>query len=401
MYFLICVIGLALFSCDGSSGNESREDKTPPQVPSFKEGHVGDGFIQLDWEAVDDDDLAKYLIEQSSDNSTFGLIAEVNASDSSYTVTSLMNGTAYYFRIQSMDLKGNKSNYSATLMKSPIDNIAPDAVTQVTVSYGNGFIKLEWAFVAAADVVSYIVEQSTDAQNFAEVGRVSGSVNEYNVSSLQNGTTYYYRIIAVDGANNESLSSSVYNATPSDGSSEYMLGKDNFLQGNYTQAIQEFSTIIDNDLDTKDKALTGRGWSYLYRADGQSNSSDVDLAIADFNSSLDDNDSKAGMAVVMLLKDDGESSYQSSSSNADAISNLASYQHDFIAKVDQRYIRLHGAFAYFFLNNYEKVKEYLDLVEPSVSHSIDPLDLIADLQRLTDEINNPSTKFIRQKLLRF
>ena len=95
------------------------------------------------------------------------------------------------------------------------DTTPPAAPSSLTGTSGDGVITLEWNAPSDNDLDGYLVYRSGSAFSDASgAQRVSGDAPieqpVYDDTEVENGTTYYYRVAAVDEAGNESdLSSSV------------------------------------------------------------------------------------------------------------------------------------------------------------------------------------------------
>ncbi len=91
----------------------------------------------------------------------------------------------------------------------PIPTTAPSAPASVSIaSVTSTTVNLTWAKAATAS--GYQVQRSTDGINFLSIGTV-GEVTSYTDSAgLSPGTTYYYRVIAINliGASNPSVATS-------------------------------------------------------------------------------------------------------------------------------------------------------------------------------------------------
>jgi len=92
----------------------------------------------------------------------------------------------------------------------------PATPTGLTATAGNTQITLKWSKNSESDFAKYIIYGGTSASPTAKVdSATSVSDTTKTISDLTNGTTYYYRITAVDSAGNESGYSDEVNTTPS------------------------------------------------------------------------------------------------------------------------------------------------------------------------------------------
>jgi hypothetical protein len=99
-------------------------------------------------------------------------------------------------------------NYTGIITVNPaeIPDLPPATPNNLTVTVlGSDEIKLEWLPNTEDDLTGYIIQRSTDPNgpwyNVTTVGKEGTS---YIDKGLESGTKYYYRIIAVDNASNES-----------------------------------------------------------------------------------------------------------------------------------------------------------------------------------------------------
>ncbi|MFC1481593.1 FG-GAP-like repeat-containing protein [Candidatus Neomarinimicrobiota bacterium] len=99
----------------------------PPYTPADLTATPSDQQIDLTWSANSEPDLAKYRIYRDTSSPAFTLIDSVVGSsppDTTYTDTSLVNGTTYYFLITSVDSAGNESGYSNEVSATPVGLVA-------------------------------------------------------------------------------------------------------------------------------------------------------------------------------------------------------------------------------------------------------------------------------------
>jgi len=131
--------------------------------------------------------------------------------DTSALVTGLTNGTRYYFW-----LVLGKIVVSNTVLATPAAAM-PGAPAGLTATAGNAQVTLSWA-VPASDGGSPVsgynvyVAASADFKGAAEVPGVTGTA--VVLVGLTNGTTYYFKVFAVNAAGNESPFSTEVSAEP-------------------------------------------------------------------------------------------------------------------------------------------------------------------------------------------
>ncbi len=99
---------------------------------------------------------------------------------------------------------------------------APSAPANFDGTSGDQEVVLSWDANSEDDLAGYNLYRSTSSiSNTSEMSPVNGSElisnPEYTDTGVENGTTYYYRITAVDEGSNESNTSSQLEITPFSG----------------------------------------------------------------------------------------------------------------------------------------------------------------------------------------
>lgn len=119
----------------------------------------------------------------------------------SRTLTSLTNGSAYEVKVLAKNAAGS-SSYSSVSSGTP--RTVPGVPTGLTAVHGNGSVDLTWTAPASNGgaavtdyVVQYRVSVELDWETFADGTSTSTSTT---VTGLDNGTTYDFRVLAVNEA---------------------------------------------------------------------------------------------------------------------------------------------------------------------------------------------------------
>jgi endonuclease I len=95
------------------------------------------------------------------------------------------------------------------------DIIPPAAPTGLAAVAGNGRVDLDWNDNAEADLAGYDVFRATASGGpFTKLNAVLVGASLYADTTVVNGTTYYYRVTAVDMSSNASAPSATVSATP-------------------------------------------------------------------------------------------------------------------------------------------------------------------------------------------
>ena len=169
--------------------------------------------INLTWSpATDNSAILQYRIErcQGTGCSTYPEIASTTGT--SYQDSSRTPSTSYSYRVRAEDTSLNLGPYSATASTQPrAPGHTPSAPGNLTATAG-GLTQINLAWSAATDnvgVTGYRLErcQGTGCSRYTQVATPTGT--SYSDPGLQAGTSYSYRVRAVDAATNLSPYSAI------------------------------------------------------------------------------------------------------------------------------------------------------------------------------------------------
>ena len=134
-----------------------------------------------------------FQVERSQDNVNFSILATTSAKATTYSDATAVPGAAYYYRVAAFNSGGN-SPYSNTAMAGAVPT-APSQLTATAVSVSE--IDLTWTGVSS-DQVGYTVERSTNNSTFVQIASLPSASLSYSDVAAAAGTTYYYRVRAVN-----------------------------------------------------------------------------------------------------------------------------------------------------------------------------------------------------------
>lgn len=108
-------------------------DSTPPDPPAELSGNSQDGAVELNWGAVEADDLNGYNVYRSeSEIGNVSDLSPINSerlSDTTYTDEEVTNGTTYYYLVTALDDSDNESGASNEAKVTPFSG-PPDRPTE-------------------------------------------------------------------------------------------------------------------------------------------------------------------------------------------------------------------------------------------------------------------------------
>ena len=189
-------------------------------APTSLSATGGDQQVVLDWTAVSGASSYTVYWGTSSGISSSSTTLS-NISTDNYTHTGLSYGTTYYYKVAAVDANGTgtlSSEVSTTPASSSSDNSTTtstlSAPSGLTATGGNQQVVLDWTAVSGAS--SYTVYwDNASGITTSDSGITSITTDNYTHTGRNNGTTYYYKVAAVDASGTGSLSSEV-NATAAD-----------------------------------------------------------------------------------------------------------------------------------------------------------------------------------------
>ncbi len=198
---------------------EMSADNTPPVISNVASSDITGTSAKITW---DTDELSDSVVNYGT-TTALGSTESDNAMVKSHsiTLTELSENTTYYYEVQSTDPSSNTavddnngSYYTfTTTITDTTPPAAPTGLTATAVSHSR--IDLDWNNNTEEDLSHYHVYRSTtsgfncDNSTFLD----EATVSDYPDTSVDDNTTYYYKVTAVDTSSNESDPSNEANAT--------------------------------------------------------------------------------------------------------------------------------------------------------------------------------------------
>ena len=145
-----------------------------------------------------------FSVERSLDDTNWSQIASTAQGVTTYIDPSVSPGTAYFYRIRSLNAAGQSDPSSEIIAMTA--TLAPDTVnSSATTAVGT---LLHWDDLAGE--AGFVVLKSTDGGNtFSQLGITAAGVTSYPVTGLLAGSNYQFEVESLNQAGNPSLPSSV------------------------------------------------------------------------------------------------------------------------------------------------------------------------------------------------
>jgi uncharacterized repeat protein (TIGR01451 family) len=150
-----------------------------------------------------------YEIERRSSGGSFSLLTTTAADATSYSDGTVGDGTAYEYRVRAVNGTGSSSYSNTSFATTPLD--APSGLTATAISFGQ--IDLSWADNSAAET-GYQIERRVSGGTFSLITTTGAGATSYSDLTVDDQTTYDYRVRAVNGTGQSTYSNTASAATP-------------------------------------------------------------------------------------------------------------------------------------------------------------------------------------------
>jgi len=208
----------------GSSASASTSSAavTPAGVPSAPSGVSGTGTggtINIAWTVPSSDGgsaITDYIVEYSVDGSgTWATFADGTSTTTSATVTGLIAGNAYEFRVTAKNIIGN----SLPSFSSPTIETLPTAPTITGVTSGSEQVTVTWAapsHLGSGTITGdqYVVKAYDAAGNEAGSCKPTSGQTTCVVTDLDNGSAYTFKVAVITTVGTSAQSAASATAIP-------------------------------------------------------------------------------------------------------------------------------------------------------------------------------------------
>lgn len=183
-----------------------RTNPTPPAAPrNLALKVVSMSQIDLTWEDGSDNEVG-FHIQRSINGRDFSEIVSVPENSTSYSNQSLTSDTKYWYRIQAYNNFGKSAFSNVASETTPSVPKAPSNLSAKIVSTNQ--ITLTWTDNATNET-GFRLERSTNGVNYSLIAAPEANKTSFTDVGLTPGTTYWYRIFAVNAQGNSGYSNIV------------------------------------------------------------------------------------------------------------------------------------------------------------------------------------------------
>lgn len=239
---------------------------TDPSAPTLVSAVAGSASVSLSWlppASTGYSAITSYEVWRgTTSGGETSLVTGLSASLLTYTDTTATDGTTWYYTIVAVNGVGSSSE-SNERSADPFTPTAPDAPTLTACIGGVGMVTLGWTPGSdnGSTITSFELERSTSSGTETTLTTgISGSATSWtDSSSIVAGTTYYYKLKAVNGVGTSAASNELF-ATAS--SSPPLT----LIQGLYTGSLSSTESLASRltmTLSGYSTYCTGDSWGSI------------------------------------------------------------------------------------------------------------------------------------------
>lgn len=187
---------------------------TPPPTPTGVSANAA-SLTQINLAWSDCAGETGYKVERATASTgPWTNVTTVGANTTSYADRNLQSGTTYYYRLSSYNGGGSSAPSPTVSARTMSDTTAPSIPGSFKIVGGKGKVSLTWSAstdAGGSGLAGYKVFRSTASNGtYTQVGSVT--TTSYTDVAVAARSTYYYYVIAYDGAGNNSAKTATLNA---------------------------------------------------------------------------------------------------------------------------------------------------------------------------------------------
>lgn len=191
-----------------------------PTTPVQFSATAGEKLVAFKWSPNIEFDVDAYRLYRNTlrDSTAATLIRTITHPDTSVTDSTVSNNVTYYYWLSAVDSTGHESVLTTAVSSFPMD-ARPSQPLRLSANGSYRRVNLSWTVNVEADLAYYILYRET-LSSFTptrqdSIATVFRPDTTYTDTTVVNGTTYYYKIAAVDSLGGESSVSPEASALPS------------------------------------------------------------------------------------------------------------------------------------------------------------------------------------------
>ncbi|MBM3677176.1 MAG: hypothetical protein FJW96_04735 [Actinobacteria bacterium] len=174
----------------------------PPGPPTGVAATAGNAQVALTWVAPANgggSPITQYRVTRTASGGS-PVATLTGSTTTSFTITGLVNGTAYTFTVAAVNAAGPGPESSPPVSATPAG--PPGALSAVTGQPGNGQVALSWTAPASnggSAITSYRISRYDAAGVFLASISTGSAATSHTMTGLVNGTAYRFSVAATNG----------------------------------------------------------------------------------------------------------------------------------------------------------------------------------------------------------
>lgn len=235
--------------------------ESPPRAPGAPLAPTtasGDSQVTVTWNPPADNGspITDYVVQYSADGSAWADVNDGEGTATSHVVAGLLNDTPYSFRVAAANAVGLGDFSPASAPVFPgVSGGVPSAPSAPVVAAGDDSVSLSWTPGPdnGSAVTDFLVQVSSDSSNWTTFADGVSIAPSALVTGLSNGTSYVFRVAAVNalgaGAYSALSSAVTPRTTPSAPFGLLTTAGDGQVSLSWTAASDGGSPIVDYVID--------------------------------------------------------------------------------------------------------------------------------------------------------
>jgi hypothetical protein len=176
----------------------------PPSAPSNLSGTAtGPYVLNLTWRDNASNELGYRIESKIGATGTYELLTTLGPNTTADTISNLIEGTQYYFRMQGVNAGGRSSYSNETSVTTVLSN--PSSLTATALSSSR--VRLNWNDRSATETGFDIERSPLTDTHFTQIATVGANTTSFTDTGLSASTKYYYRVRAYNAYTTSSYSS--------------------------------------------------------------------------------------------------------------------------------------------------------------------------------------------------
>ena len=214
--------GPGLYSGWSVEGGLKKVSQPPSPPRNLRVTEVGSGYVKIAWDTPSNDggsSVTNYKIYRGTSPGGESLYTTISADWTTFNNNAnVVNGTTYYYKVKAVNAVGDSGFSNEVSATVPLETTVPSPPRNLRVTeVGSGYVKIAWDTPSndgGSSVTNYKIYRGTSPGGESLYTTISADWTTFNNNAnVVNGTTYYYKVKAVNAVGDSGFSNEV-SATP-------------------------------------------------------------------------------------------------------------------------------------------------------------------------------------------